>query len=75
MHLIILKKKTYFFTGSVPESYKPISSSSHLHVFENGSLTILDVSEHDAGYYLCQASNGIGSGLSKVISLTVHGNY
>ncbi|XP_035221790.1 Down syndrome cell adhesion molecule-like protein Dscam2 [Stegodyphus dumicola] len=58
--------------GSVPESYKPISSSSHLHVFENGSLTILDVSENDAGYYLCQASNGIGSGLSKVISLTVH---
>ncbi|GFS81552.1 down syndrome cell adhesion molecule-like protein 1 homolog, partial [Nephila pilipes] len=58
--------------GSVPESYKPISSSSHLHVFENGSLTILDVGEHDAGYYLCQASNGIGSGLSKVISLTVH---
>ncbi|XP_071041968.1 cell adhesion molecule Dscam1 isoform X3 [Parasteatoda tepidariorum] len=58
--------------GSVPESYKPISSSSHLHVFENGTLTILDVGEHDAGYYLCQASNGIGSGLSKVISLTVH---
>ncbi|CAL1295381.1 unnamed protein product, partial [Larinioides sclopetarius] len=58
--------------GSVPESYKPISSSSHLHVFENGSLTILDVGEHDAGFYLCQASNGIGSGLSKVISLTVH---
>ncbi|KAG8187488.1 hypothetical protein JTE90_027213 [Oedothorax gibbosus] len=58
--------------GSVPESYKPISSSSHLHVFENGSLTILDVSEYDAGYYLCQASNGIGSGLSKVVSLAVH---
>ncbi|XP_071033639.1 cell adhesion molecule Dscam1-like [Parasteatoda tepidariorum] len=58
--------------GTVPESYKPISSSSHLHVFENGSLTILDVAEIDAGYYLCQASNGIGSGLSKVISLTIH---
>lgn len=56
-------------------SYKPISSSSHLHVFENGSLTILDVSENDAGYYLCQASNGIGSDLSKVISLTVHGKF
>ncbi|XP_067138802.1 cell adhesion molecule Dscam1-like isoform X2 [Centruroides vittatus] len=58
--------------GNIPESYKPISSNSHLHVFENGSLTILEVETDDSGYYLCQASNGIDSGLSKVIKLDVH---
>jgi len=40
---------------------------------ENGSLIISRAAQEHEGYYLCQAGNGIGPGLSKVILLTVHG--
>ncbi|KAG8194566.1 hypothetical protein JTE90_013309 [Oedothorax gibbosus] len=52
--------------------YRPISTSYHHQIFENGSLTIQDVTQEDAGYYLCQATNGIGPGLSSVVTLSVH---
>ncbi|GFY62056.1 down syndrome cell adhesion molecule-like protein 1 homolog [Trichonephila inaurata madagascariensis] len=58
--------------GDSPRDYKAIVSSPHLQVFENGSLSITDATESDAGYYLCQASNGIGQGLSKVVRLKVY---
>ncbi|GIY04128.1 down syndrome cell adhesion molecule-like protein Dscam2 [Caerostris extrusa] len=58
--------------GDSPRDYKSIVSSPHLQVFENGSLAITDATESDAGYYLCQASNGIGQGLSKVVRLKVY---
>ncbi|KAI1289731.1 Down syndrome cell adhesion molecule-like protein Dscam2 [Halotydeus destructor] len=54
-----------------PTEYKPVVSSSHMKVFENGSLVIHTVQLSDAGYYACQANNGIGSGLSKVIRIKV----
>ncbi|KAL6426412.1 hypothetical protein ACFW04_009120 [Cataglyphis niger] len=41
-------------------------------VARNGSLVIPRVSRDHGGFYLCQASNGIGPGLSKLIRLTVH---
>lgn len=44
-----------------------------MRVFENGSLIIYNTQRTDAGYYLCQATNGIGPGISKVVKLTVHG--
>lgn len=46
-----------------------------MRVFENGSLIIYNTQRTDAGYYLCQANNGIGPGISRVIKLTVHGEY
>ncbi|GIY86309.1 down syndrome cell adhesion molecule-like protein Dscam2, partial [Caerostris extrusa] len=52
--------------------YRPISTSYHHQIFENGSLTIQDVTEEDAGYYLCQATNGIGPGLSSVVTLSAN---
>ncbi|PRD34283.1 UNVERIFIED_CONTAM: Dscam2 [Trichonephila clavipes] len=63
---------TEFIIGDSPRDYKAIVSSPHLQVFENGSLSITDATESDAGYYLCQASNGIGQGLSKVVRLKVY---
>ncbi|CAL1268402.1 unnamed protein product [Larinioides sclopetarius] len=57
---------------SGPRDYKTIISNSHIHALENGSLMIREAEQNDAGYYLCQATNGIGSGLSKVVELTVH---
>lgn len=44
-----------------------------MRVFENGTLIVYNVQRSDAGYYMCQASNGIGAGLSKVIKMTVKG--
>ncbi|GIY54788.1 down syndrome cell adhesion molecule, partial [Caerostris extrusa] len=41
------------------------------HRFNNGTLVLSDVEETDAGSYLCQASNGIAAGLSKIITLQV----
>lgn len=52
---------------------RSIVSSPHLQVYENGSLNILDARDSDQGYYMCQASNGVGPGLSKVIKVTIHG--
>ena len=56
-----------------PSEFKPVISSPHIRVFENGSLAIHNAQKSDAAFYLCQASNGIGPGLSKVLNLTVHG--
>lgn len=41
----------------------------------NGSLSISKVNREHEGSYLCQATNGIGAGLSTLIKLTVHGKY
>lgn len=58
-----------------PTEFKPIISSLYMRVFENGSLIIYNTQRSDAGYYLCQANNGVGAGLSRVIKLTVNGEY
>lgn len=56
-----------------PSEFKPITSSVYMRVFENGSLIIYNAQRTDAGFYMCQANNGVGAGLSKVVKLTVHG--
>ncbi|KAH9415900.1 hypothetical protein DERP_000394 [Dermatophagoides pteronyssinus] len=58
--------------ASIVHFFRTVVSNSHMHTLENGSLMIRDVSEEDSGVYLCQANNGVGSGLSKVITLKVH---
>lgn len=57
---------------NAPRFYSPVSSGPHFEVYANGSLLIKSALEEDGAFYLCQASNGIGPGLSKVIRLTVH---
>uniref|UniRef100_T1K8A2 Down syndrome cell adhesion molecule n=1 Tax=Tetranychus urticae TaxID=32264 RepID=T1K8A2_TETUR len=52
--------------------FKSVSSNYHIQTLENGSLTIKETDKPDSAYYLCEAENGIGSVLSKVVSLTVH---
>ncbi|KAG0432665.1 hypothetical protein HPB47_020606, partial [Ixodes persulcatus] len=59
-------------SGSRPSEYKVIISNSHIHALENGSLMVREAERNDTGFYLCQASNGVGSGISKVIELKVH---
>ncbi|XP_042142403.1 Down syndrome cell adhesion molecule homolog [Ixodes scapularis] len=54
------------------KTFKSIISNYHMQMFENGSLIINDVEPKDAGKYLCEATNGIGVGLSTVVRLSVH---
>lgn len=48
------------------------SNDGRIQQLANGSLLIQRAEQADRGYYLCQASNGVGPDLSKVIQLTVH---
>lgn len=38
----------------------------------NGTLLLQNVKEDREGFYLCQASNGIGTGIGKVVQLRVN---
>lgn len=40
---------------------------------EDGTLSINNIQKTNEGYYLCEAVNGIGSGLSAVILISVQG--
>lgn len=44
-----------------------------MQVHENGSLNIIDARDSDLGHYMCQATNGVGPGLSKVIKVIING--
>ncbi|KAG8178979.1 hypothetical protein JTE90_012492 [Oedothorax gibbosus] len=48
-----------------------VLSSDNIHVFENGSLLFSNAQKSKSGTYVCEASNGIGSGLQKSVLLTV----
>ncbi|KAG8228358.1 hypothetical protein J437_LFUL006809, partial [Ladona fulva] len=43
-----------------------------LQVYPNGSLLLEAVRQEDEGPYLCEAANGVGVGLSAVVTLTVN---
>lgn len=58
--------------GSSSSSSASMSNGPSLQTFSNGTLSIQNVTRHNQGDYLCQANNGIGAGLSKLIRLTVH---
>ncbi|XP_046394996.1 Down syndrome cell adhesion molecule-like protein Dscam2 isoform X2 [Ischnura elegans] len=69
-------------------SYLPASSSSSslsypyipsamptapsVRILANGSLLVQHAREEQEGYYLCQANNGVGTGVGKVVHLTVN---
>jgi hypothetical protein len=45
--------------------------TGRIQILPNSSLLIRQVLEEDIGYYLCQASNGVGTDISKAMFLTV----
>jgi len=49
--------------------------NQRVQLLNNGSLLIERAQITDGGQYLCEASNGIGVGLSTVVTLTVHGKW
>jgi Down syndrome cell adhesion molecule len=61
--------------GEQSGDYRELSyndASSGIESYNNGTLIIHNVTREHEGFFLCQAHNGIGAGLSKLIRLTVH---
>uniref|UniRef100_A0A673VIK0 Cell adhesion molecule DSCAML1 n=1 Tax=Suricata suricatta TaxID=37032 RepID=A0A673VIK0_SURSU len=54
-----------------PQQYHPVPLTGRTQILANSSLLIRHVLEEDMGYYLCQASNGVGTDISKSMFLTV----
>lgn len=60
--------------GLGPKSgeYEEVRDHTYTKLLGNGTLLLQHVKEDREGYYLCQAENGIGTGIGKVIHLRVN---
>lgn len=61
------------FSGEKPGQYQDVLGHQLARLLPNGSLLIESVAQEEEGQYMCEASNGIGVGLSAVVQLTVQG--
>ncbi|XP_030757648.1 Down syndrome cell adhesion molecule-like protein Dscam2 isoform X3 [Sitophilus oryzae] len=59
-------------TGSKSGDYEEVRDHMYTKLLGNGTLLLQHVKEDREGYYLCQADNGIGTGIGKVIQLRVN---
>ncbi|XP_076179317.1 Down syndrome cell adhesion molecule 2 [Ptiloglossa arizonensis] len=59
-------------TGSKSGEYEELRERAYTKILNNGTLLLQHVKEDREGFYLCQASNGIGSGMGKVVQLKVN---
>ncbi|XP_042211178.1 Down syndrome cell adhesion molecule-like protein Dscam2 isoform X1 [Homarus americanus] len=58
--------------GTSPGVYRDLLGTSGVQQLTNGSLLLSQVTKDSEGRYLCEATNGIGAGLSKVVQLSVN---
>lgn len=58
--------------GSQPGEYQDLTGT-WTGIYANGTIRFDEIRKLDEGQYLCEARNGVGSGLSKVISVKVNG--
>ncbi|XP_070509703.1 cell adhesion molecule Dscam1 isoform X3 [Chironomus tepperi] len=58
--------------GNTPGDYKDFLFEPNIILKTNGSLLFKKITKTSQSYYLCEAKNGIGSGVSKVIFLKVN---
>ncbi|KAK9876828.1 hypothetical protein WA026_015065 [Henosepilachna vigintioctopunctata] len=65
---VIWKKATASKSGD----YEEVRDHMYTKLLGNGTLLLQHVKEDREGYYLCQAENGIGTGIGKVIQLRVN---
>lgn len=63
--------------GSSPGEYKDFLYEPNVSLDVNGSIHFTKITKESQGYFLCEAKNNIGTGVSKVIFLKVNGelNY
>ena len=60
-------------SGETPGDYTDLKLNNPDISVEDGTLNINNIQKTNEGYYLCEAVNGIGSGLSAVILISVQG--
>lgn len=60
-----------FGLGDKPGEYKDLKQNDSFVRVEDGNLIVENIQKTNEGYYLCEATNGIGSGLSAVILVNV----
>lgn len=70
---ILLKNLLCSITGDTPGDYTDLKLNNPDISIEDGTLMINNIQKTNEGYYLCEAVNGIGSGLSAVILISVQG--
>lgn len=62
--------------GHVPGDYRDLPTDNpNVRVIDDGTLNIGNIQKSHEGYYLCEANNGIGMGLSAVIYVRVQGLF
>jgi len=61
----------FFCLGDTPGNYIDLKPNNPNFNVEEGTLFIGNIEKDNEGYYLCEAVNGIGSGLSAVILISV----
>lgn len=66
-------KLLFYLAGDTPGDYTDLKLSNPDISVEDGTLSINNIQKTNEGYYLCEAVNGIGSGLSAVILISVQG--
>lgn len=62
----------YVFVGSKSGDYEEVRERMYTKLLGNGTLLLQNVKENREGFYLCQANNGIGTGIGKVVQLRVN---
>ena len=70
IHLI---QFVFYLKGTESWDFIHIYNSPHYTMHSNGSLEVHETNRQEAGFYVCQASNGIVPDIGKVIQLTVNG--
>ena len=55
--------------------YRDLKGSAPGMRVEDGNLMVSAIPKQAEGYYLCEANNGIGAGLSAVIYISVQGLF
>ncbi|GIY86327.1 down syndrome cell adhesion molecule-like protein Dscam2, partial [Caerostris extrusa] len=63
--------KKLIYSENTAGDFAYVHSGPRAHRYTNGTLVISEAEEQDAGAYMCQANNGIGASLSKIVSLQV----
>ena len=58
----------------MPGDYKDLRPNNPDIRVEEGTLLLNNIQKSSEGYYMCEAVNNIGSGLSAVVMISVQGN-
>lgn len=68
-------KRILFLLGEdFDDSGEIAQNNGNVQVLKNGTLKFENASPENMGHYFCKVSNGIGNGLSKVVTVRIYGS-